>query len=158
MKIIDKKDKIKSLFDVMALLKGAYGVLEIIGSFLVLLLTKSALTRFVLFLVSGEIIEDPKDFIANHLIILAQKFSINIKIFLFAYLLINGIVKVALVYSLLKEKIWVYPLSIALFMLLFAYEIVRYYISSSAWYLALILFDIFFISLIIYRYSELKKA
>jgi len=158
MKLIYKKDKFRTLFDITALLKGAYGIIEIIGSFLVLLVTRSALTRFVFFIVGGELTEDPKDFIANSLVILAQNFSVGMKTFLFAFLLTSGLAKIMLVYGLLKEKLWVYPLSIVLFMLLFAYEIVKYYFSSSAWYLLLILFDIVFISLIAYRYSKLENG
>ena len=48
-------------------------------------------------------IEDPKDFIATHLLAAAQNFSVETKNFYAFYLLSHGIVKLLLVIGLLRN-------------------------------------------------------
>jgi hypothetical protein len=80
-------------FDVSITLKGLDGVLELIGGVLLLFLTPHRLNAIVAFLTQHELSEDPKDFLATHLVSYAQSFSASASLFLAVYLLSHGIVQ-----------------------------------------------------------------
>ena len=145
------------LFELMALLKGVQGVLEVIAGIILLLVSPNVITQALTVLTHGELLENPQDYIATHLIQFAQHYLISIKIFFACYLLFHGIVKLFLVYGLLKEALTFYPFAIGIFLLLLAYEFYLCFSLFSVWKLALCLFDTVFIALIIYEYRVLSK-
>ena len=73
------------------------------------------------------------------------------------YLLSHGIVKCALVVGLLREKLWAYPASIAVFGAFIAYQLYRYSYTHEIALIALSIFDLFVISLAIHEYRLLRK-
>jgi len=87
------------------LLKGAHAVIECIGGLALALASTTNIVRWVNSLTQDELIEDPNDFIATHLLSMAQEFSVNTKNFYAFYLLSHGIVKLALVVGLLRNKL-----------------------------------------------------
>ena len=93
------------IFKVSVLLKGAHAVIECIGGLALALASTTNIVRWVNSLTQDELIEDPNDFIATHLLSMAQEFSVNTKNFYAFYLLSHGIVKLALVVGLLRNKL-----------------------------------------------------
>ena len=57
-------------------------------------------------MIQEELIEDPKDFVATHLLGWAQSFSVDTKAFYVFFLLSHGLVKLLLVVGLLRNKLW----------------------------------------------------
>src|SRR5262249_52776543 len=82
------------IFDVSITLKGLDGVLEVIGAVLLLFLTPHRLNAIVAFLTQHELSEDPRDFLATHLLAYAQSFTASTALFLAVYLLSHGIIKI----------------------------------------------------------------
>ena len=125
-----------------------------IGAFVVkpgrLLDLASALTR-------KELLEDPRDLVANYVLHAAQHLSAGTQHFMGAYLLGHGAVKLALIAALLARKLWAYPLAIAVFALFIAYQLYRYGITHAPALLALTVVDLAVIALTWHEYRYLKR-
>jgi uncharacterized membrane protein len=64
--------RIHRIFEISILLKGAHALIECIGGLVLALFSTSAVANLVNALTQDELIEDPKDFVAAHLLTLAQ--------------------------------------------------------------------------------------
>jgi uncharacterized membrane protein len=143
-------------FEIGIFLKGLNGAAEIIGGLLLYLVPSSALTRALVKATQHELSEDPSDFIASHLLRLSEQFSASTQLFAAAYLLIHGVVKVALVWALYRRKLSAYPAAIAVFAAFGAYQMYRYFVSPSFAMIALTVLDVIIIVLTWMEYSRLK--
>ena len=101
--------RIHRIFQVSVLVKGAHALIECSGGLALALASTTSIAGLVNRLTQEELIEDPNDFVATHLLSLAQGFSVSSKNFYAFYLLSHGIVKLALVAGLLRNKMWAYP-------------------------------------------------
>ena len=97
--------RIHQLFEISVLLKGAHALIECIGGIVLALVSTESILRLANAVTRPELLNDPKDFIATHLLAWAQDFSVGTKNFYAYYLLSHGLVKVLLVIGLLKGKI-----------------------------------------------------
>ncbi len=152
-----KERDIFYLFEGSVILKGLHAIIEIIGGFLVLLVTQNFIIETVLKITHDELAEDSKDFLANYLLRSAQQFSINSKHFIVFYLLSHGIIKGILVIALLKKKLWAYPASIIIFGMFMVYQMIRYASTHSIWLIVFTVFDGFVIWLIWHEYKLQKN-
>src|SRR2546428_11771846 len=110
-----KRPRLRVAFEGGVILKGRNGFLERIGGILLLVFPPSAIQRFVVGLTHNELSRDPNDFIATQLRAAAQHLSIHAQTFAAIYLLAHGVIKAVLVYSLLKDRLWAFPIAIAIF-------------------------------------------
>ena len=138
--------------------KGIDGFLEIVGGFLILMIRPPTVNKIVFFLIQHELSEDPKDLFANYLIHAAQGFSLSSQLFGFIYLLSHGIIKIFLVFSLWKQRLWSYPIAMIFFALFGVYQMYKYYLEPSFGWLLLTILDIFIIILTWLEYTSLKQA
>jgi uncharacterized membrane protein len=100
-------------FRVSLVLKGLDGVLELVGGILLLLVTPRQIGDLARFLTQHELAQDPHDFVANSLLHLTSNLSVSASLFGAIYLLLHGLVKIVLVWAVLKNKLWAYPWMIA---------------------------------------------
>ena len=114
------------MFKVALLLKGLNGIVELAGGALTLFIPLRSVNQLVLWLTASEIEDDPNDWLANTLIDAAEKLSMGTKAYASFYLLAHGAVKVFLVYSLWREKIWAFPIGLSLIGALVCYSIYRF--------------------------------
>ncbi len=114
-------------------------------------------SRFLIWVTGKELSEDPKDFIATHLVHLANTLSVSGYRLTIAYLLVHGFVKVFLVYMLLRRHLWAYPLAIAIFTAFGVYQVYQYSISHSLLLLALTVLDVAVIVLTVWEYRILIR-
>ena len=145
------------LFRISIILKGLNALIEIIGGFITLFITKILLIQVVFLLTQDELGEDPKDFIATHLVTAAQQFSLSTQHFAALYLLVHGFVKGFLVIALLKNKLWAYPASMIIFSLFILYQLTIFASTHSLWLIVLTLFDILVLWLIWHEYRYIKN-
>ena len=115
---------IHRVFQVSVILKGAHALIECIGGLALALASRASISALVNQLTQEELIEDPRDFVATHLLRLGQAITSK-QNFYALYLSIHGIVKVGLVVGLLKNKLWSYPTSLVVLGLFIAYQIYR---------------------------------
>jgi uncharacterized membrane protein len=150
------KSPVHAAFQVGIFFKGLDGVAEIVGALLLYFVPPRAISHAVAMATQHELSEDPRDFIAAHLLRFAERFSAETQLFAAAYLLIHGVVKVALVWALYRRRLWAYPAAIAVFAAFGAYQMYRYFVSPSLAMIALTVLDVIVIVLTWMEYGRLK--
>ncbi len=150
-----EEKSIRRIFIISLILKGLNSLLEIGGG--ILFLFTSSLTVIVSFLIRGELIEDPTDFVSNQIQSILPYLSSHTQLFGALYLLSHGIIKIFLVVNLLRGKLWAYPATIISLFIFIAYQLYRLSHSFSIALVLLTLFDIFIIILTWHEYKIVKK-
>jgi len=77
--------------------KGIAGLFETIGGLLLLFIPQTGLNALVIFLTAPELAEDPTDRVATLLQRLVHELAADTKLFVSAYLLVHGLIKLFLV-------------------------------------------------------------
>jgi uncharacterized membrane protein len=149
--------RIHQIFEVSVLLKGTHALIECIGGLFLAFVSTGAIAALVNTLTQEELIEDPNDFVAMHLLVLAQNFSVSSQHFYAFYLLSNGVVKIFLVIGLLKNKLWSYSASIAVMSLFIVYQLYRFFYTRSLGLIVLTVFDLIVMILIWHEYRLLRR-
>jgi uncharacterized membrane protein len=134
-------------FFISLILKGLDGVLEVVGGVLLLIVTPAQIGALARFLTQHELSEDPHDLIANALLHLTGSLSVSASLFGAIYLLLHGLVKIVLVWAVLKDHLWAYPWMIAFLLVFIAYQTYQILVSFSWGLLLLTAFDIFIVIL-----------
>ena len=135
------------IFEVGIWIKGADGVLEIIGGVLLLLISPATLNQLVAVLTQHEVIEDPHDHIATALRQVVQQLSANTLLFGSGYLIVHGLIKLLLVVGLQREQRWAYPAAIGFLCVFIAYQLYRLSYHYTVGLLLLTLFDVAMVGL-----------
>ena len=151
-----KEKYISWAFVISLVVKGVDALVEMITGGILYFVASSYITNFALSITKGELLEDPTDFIANHLISSANQLSVDSQHFAALYLIVHGLIKVVLVVVLLRKKLWAYPVSIVVFGLFIVYEVYSFAFTGSLWLLVLALLDIVVVWLTVYEYRRMK--
>jgi uncharacterized membrane protein len=152
----NKSGLLHETFDAAILIKGIDGILEVIGGFLLLLVTPAGLMKVVALLTQHELAEDPNDLIAHAILNASRNFSISSRYFGAFYLVSHGVIKLFLIAMLWRRKLWSYPLAIVFLFLFIVYQVVRYTRTHSLWLIGLSVFDLAVILLTWLEYERLK--
>jgi uncharacterized membrane protein len=115
------------------------------------------LLKTVSVLTQEELVEDPRDVIANYLLHSAQNLSIGTQLFVAFYLLSHGSIKLWLIIGLLRQKLWYYPTAIVVFGLFIVYQLYRFSFTHSAWLLLITEVDVIVIALTWHEYKYLRR-
>ena len=135
-----REKRIHQLFVASVLAKGAHALIEIAGGLALYLLGAGAIAQWL----------RPHEWAARH-------FRPSEQHFYAFYLLSHGLIKVVLVVFLLRQKLWAYPASIAVFGLFIAYQLYRFSFTHDPGLIALSVFDLFVIGLAVHEYRLLRK-
>lgn len=87
----------------------------------------------------------------------AAHFSVSSQHFYAFYLLSHGLVKIALVVGLLRNRLWAYPASLVVMSLFIVYQLYRYSYTHSAALIVLSVFDVAVIGLIWHEYRLVRR-
>ena len=139
-------------------LKAANAVLECIGGIALFVIPASVFTATIAKLTQHELAQDPRDFIATHLLAWAQTLSPATTGYYALYLFFHGVVKLALVAALLKGWLWAYPASIAVLAAFVAYQLYRYSFTHCLGLIALSVFDVVVMWLIWREYVDVRRS
>src|SRR3989442_9988586 len=142
-----RRSPVQIAFDIGIFFKGFDGVLEIVGGLLLFVVWPETIAGILTSLTQHELSEDPHDVIASQLARLVQDFSASAQVFAGVYLLSHGVIKVVLVASLLRERLWAYPAAIVVFTLFIVYQMYRYVLDPSTSMIVLSVLDGIVISL-----------
>lgn len=149
--------RIHQAFEISVLLKGAHAATECLGGLALTLTSNEWIRNFVTQATQTELIEDRRDFVANHLAIWAQGFSIETQHFYAWYLLSHGLVKLALVAGLLMRKLWAYPTTVVVLGLFILYQLYRYTHTHGLGLLLLTTLDVVVVGLTWHEYSLMRR-
>lgn len=142
------------VFEVGILLKGLDGLLEIAGGILLLLIKPGLLNNLAAALTQHELAEDPRDFLASHILQSTQHLGASSLVFGAVYLLSHGIVKIVLVWEILHDRLWAYLGLIYLTIGFMIYQIYRFNYSHSISLLVLTVFDAVIVYLTVVEYRK----
>ena len=135
-----QEKRIHQVFVVSVAAKGLHALIEIAGG-------------LALYLLSSEAIADwirPHEWAVWH-------FKPSEQGFYAFYLLSHGLLKAVIITGLLREKLWAYPASFAVFGAFIAYQLYRYSWTHDVALIALSIFDLFVIALAVHEYRLLRK-
>ncbi|MDQ1608490.1 MAG: hypothetical protein QOE16_1222 [Microbacteriaceae bacterium] len=119
----ERRRQLELVYRVGVIVKGLDGVIELVGGLLLWL--APGLLRAVLVPLSGTVAGDHpiRNFVAYWAGHFGQELAAGSSTFVVFFLLAHGIVKVVLVYCLLREYHWVYPYALAVLGLFAAYQV-----------------------------------
>jgi uncharacterized membrane protein len=152
-----REKRIHQIFAVSVSLKGLHALFEIVSGLALYFTSTETIVGSITLWSNREIALERHDWIATHLLRFAEGFSVAQHNFFAFYLLSHGIVKLVLVYGLLKEKLWAYPASFVVFGLFIAYQLYRYSFTHEFSLIVLSIFDLFVIALAVHEYRLLRK-
>lgn len=147
---------IRDIFDIGMVIKLIDGILQVLGGFILFFVNPSAINSFIIRLTQYELVKDPNDKIANYILSLGH-LSASSQKFAVIFLISHGLIKIFIVIGLLKNKLWSYPLGIAVFTAFGAYQLYRYAHTHSLGLLLLTISDIFVIVLTWHEYNVIKS-
>ena len=142
-------------FQVGIVFKGLDGALEIIVGAALLLTTLQRIQGIVGSLTNHELIENPKDLLANFAVNKAEHLSTGTLHFSGVYLVCHGIIKVGLAIGLLRGLRWSYPSALLFLAIFVLYQLYRLYHTHS---LALVFFTVFDILIVLLISLEWTNA
>jgi uncharacterized membrane protein len=151
-----REKTIRRIFDVSVALKGLHALIEILGGLALYLVSTETIVGVINRYSQDELVEDPHDFVATHLLKFAEGFSVEKHDFYAFYLLSHGLVKLVVVAGLLREKLWAYPASFVVFGAFIAYQLYRYSYTHDVSLILLSIFDLFVIALAVHEYRLVK--
>ena len=149
--------RIHQIFEISVLLKGAHALIECIGGLILVIMSTNVITSMVNVFTQEELIEDPNDFVATHLLSLAQNFTVSTQHFYAFYLLSHGLIKVLLVIGLLRNKLWAYPVSLVVLGLFIVYQLYRFSYTHGLGLIVLTVFDVMVMGLIWHEYRLVRR-
>ena len=149
--------RIHRIFQISVLLKGGHALIECVSGLALAFVSTGTIVHLVNLITQDELVEDPQDFIATHLLTMAHGFSVATKDFYAFYLLSHGIVKLLLVVGLLRNKLWAYPASLVVLGLFILYQLYRYSYTHGIGLLVLTVFDIIVMVLIWHEYRLILR-
>jgi len=152
-----QEKRIHQIFVVSVLFKGLHALIEIVGGVALYLVSTATIVTAIQRYSYDELVEDKHDWIATHLLDFARHFSVAEHNFYAFYLLSHGLIKAVLVAGLLREKLWAYPASFAVFGAFIAYQLYRYSFTHDIGLILLSIFDLFVIALAVHEYRLLRK-
>ena len=152
-----QEKRIHQIFVVSVLFKGIHAFVEIVGGLALYLTSTSTILAWINTFSQGELTEDPKDWIALQALKFGQHFSVEEHHFYAFYLLSHGIIKSVLVIGLLRERLWAYPASFAVFGAFIAYQLYRFSFTQDIGLILLSVFDAFVIYLAVHEYRLLRR-
>lgn len=122
-------------------MKGIDGLLEMAGGVVLWFIDPARMSAALGGLLQHELSRDPHDFIAARLLHLTERATHGDPLFASLYLLSHGLVKVALVVGLWRNRLWAYPLTIYVFGGFMVYQVYRWTHTHSFALAVLTVFD-----------------
>jgi uncharacterized membrane protein len=149
--------RLDRVFEVGIILKGLDGLLEIAGGILLLVIRPGYLNHLATLLTQHELAEDPRDFVATHILHSTQSLGAGSLVFAALYLLSHGIVKIVLVWEILHSRFWAYSGLIYLTVGFMIYQIYRFSYSHSLGLVLLTVFDAAIVYLTVVEYRKRRQ-
>jgi uncharacterized membrane protein len=144
-------------FELGIIIKVVDGGLELVGGLLLVFLPPAAINRVVFFFVEGELKEDPTDLVAN-LLLHTTRSAIEVRVSASAFLIVHGIVKLALVGGLATNRLWSYPAAILVFAGFTIYQLYQLSQQYSLFLEVVTVLDVIVILLVIAEYRHMRIA
>ena len=144
-------------FELGIIIKGIDGGFELVVGLLLAFLSPAAINRMVFFFVEDELKEDPADLVSNLLLHITRSAS-RVRVSASFFLIVHGIVKLALVGGLATERLWSYPAAILVFAGFTVYQLYQLSQQYSLFLVTVTVLDVMVILLVIAEYRHMRFA
>jgi uncharacterized membrane protein len=155
---MQRKSILHQSFEVGISLKGVGALFEIASGLLLWFVKPSQMNEIVRRLGENLLADAPHHPFAVHVLNASHRFADNGTEFASMYLLAHGVVKLVLVICLMLNKIWAYPLTIAVFAAFMVYQVHRFTHTHSWALIWLTVFDAVIVYLTWQEYQEQRAA
>lgn len=145
-------------FRVAVVVKMLDGAIEAALGIWLYFFGRANLPRILHALFRHELLEDPQDFVATHILEYVRSLSVSTLSFIGIYLTIRGVTKTGLMIALSKSQRWAYPASLLILTALVLYGFYRLVLDFSFTICFFLLVDCVVIALIYSEYREVKLA
>ena len=148
---------LKASFRTGITLKGIDGLLEAVGGVLLWFIKPEQLSSTLQEIFEHELLRDPHDFLARHLLHSSEKIAQSDPMFASIFLLSHGLVKALLAALLWMNKLWAYPLAMVIFTAFGFFGIFRFMHTHSTLLIVIAVFDLLIVWLTWEEYGVEKK-
>lgn len=146
------------MFAVAITVKGIDGGLQFLGALLLMVIPPTLITGAANMIITRDLLGDPNGALSTHLAEAADHFANgSSRWFAIIYLLAHGVIKLVLVWALVKRVMWMFPVSMIVLAGFVVYEVWRAVHTHS---IALPIFaaiDVVIIVLIFREYRKLRR-
>lgn len=149
--------RVHQAFRLSIVLKGLHALAEIAGGLAFYFIPAPTVLDWVNALTRMELTEDPRDFVATHLLAAAQSLTGSEERFYAFYLVSHGLIKLVLVVGLLREKLVFYPISLVAMGGFIAYQLYRYSYTGSFGLILLTIFDVVVMWFIWHEWRRMER-
>lgn len=156
-KFFHPKDTLDKFFEVGILIKLLDGILQTLSGLALLLIRPEHIADWAHRLTAGELAEDPHDFIATHINNWANGYTKSMATFAAIYLLSHGIIKVVLVFEVMRNHLWAYIALIVVTAGFIVFQVIHLAEKLSFGFIFLTVLDIAVIYLTIREYNKQKR-
>ncbi|MHA6618598.1 DUF2127 domain-containing protein [Pseudonocardia sp. DLS-67] len=143
-------------FRAALLLKALDGAAELVGAVVLLLVPAATVHRLVAEVVGRDLLGPPDGFLTRHLVAGTAEFASGGRTFVLVYLGLHGILKLGLVWALLRKVRPAYPVTAAVLAVFVAYELIRAAHTGSAVLVLLAMLDVMVIVFVLREYRLLR--
>jgi len=145
------------IFRIGILLKGLNAFCEVVGGIALLYFSTSAIQEWITRLVTPILGKHPDSFLANLGLTFSSSITPKGQAFAAWYLLSHGIIKLMVVFCLVRGWFWAYPVAIVVFVGFMIFQTWEYVMGSHSWtYIALDIFDGFIIWLTVNEWRHAR--
>ncbi|MFN3847622.1 MAG: DUF2127 domain-containing protein [Paracoccaceae bacterium] len=155
MRISEKS--IRRVFHASLWVKGAHSLTEVLGGLALVFLTHDLIVRMAAALTRAELIEDPRDIVANAVRTAAVGFAPDAQSFVAWYLFSHGLIKLVLVAAVLTNRVWAYPAFIAALIGFILYQVYRMSFDVTFVLVAITVLDVVVLFLAWHEYSFVRR-
>jgi uncharacterized membrane protein len=146
------------LFRIAMAFKGIDGAIELIGGVLLLVVSQAEVQKLIAAVVTHDLLGPADGSLSRHFVAGTTEFASGDRTFAVAYLLLHGVIKVALVIALLRHWMPAYPVAVVVLGAFVVYEVYRATQTGSVLLPFLAALDIVVIALVIREYRVLRRA
>jgi uncharacterized membrane protein len=146
------------MFAIAVTLKGIDGGLQFLGALLLMVIPPTLITGVTNLIITRDLLGDPNGTLSTHLAAAADHFANgSTRWFAILYLLAHGVIKLVLVWALLKHVLWMFPVSVLVLAGFVVYEVWRAAHTHSVALPIFAALDVVIIALVIREYRKLRR-
>ena len=153
-----REETIRRVFRWSLILKAIDSAIEVGGGLALYFVANTTIIAIADWLTRSELVEDPRDFLANWLMHSVEAFSVPQKKAAALYLVSHGAIKLFLVIMVLRDKAWAYPLFMIALAVLIAYQTYQITFAFSLWMVVLTVFDVVVLALTWHEWKLHQKV
>lgn len=148
---------IRRVFQASLWLKGLHSLTEVVGGLALAFLSHDAIVRIASAMTRAELMEDPRDLVANTLRHATEGFTTDTQSFAAWYLFSHGLIKLVLVVAVLTNRVWAYPAFILAMIGFIVYQVYRMTFDVTFVLVAITVLDLIVLFLAWHEYGFLRR-